>query len=64
MITLDPQVENELTALALEKGVTVSELIKQIILSYQEEKEIQEAEKALHESGGISLTALKTKYAL
>jgi len=39
MITLDPQLENQLVTIASEKGVSISELIKSFILDYQPEQE-------------------------
>ena len=39
MITLDPQLENQLMTLAAEKGLSISELIKGFILDYQAEQE-------------------------
>jgi len=39
MITLDAQVENQLNALASDKGLSISELIKNLIFNYQSEQE-------------------------
>lgn len=39
MITLDQQLERQLEHIAVEQGISVSELIKDFILDYQSEKE-------------------------
>ena len=39
MITLDPQLENQLMTLAAKKGLSISELIEGFILDYQAEQE-------------------------
>lgn len=39
MITLDPQLENQLVLISSEKGVSISELIKIFIINYQLEHE-------------------------
>ncbi len=63
-LNLDPQLEKELTLASSESGVTISELITQLIQKKQDEQDINDAEQALKESGGITLQALKKKYAL
>ncbi|NOR71175.1 MAG: hypothetical protein GQ532_15995 [Methylomarinum sp.] len=39
MITLEPQVEKQLQTLASEKGVSISELIKNLMFDHQSEQE-------------------------
>ncbi len=39
MITLEPQVEKQLQTLASAKGVSISELIKNLMFDYQSEQE-------------------------
>lgn len=39
MITLDQQLEHQLEHIAVEQGVTVTQLIKDFILDYQTEKQ-------------------------
>lgn len=39
MITLDQQLEHQLEDIAVEQGVSVSQLIKDFILEYQSEKQ-------------------------
>ena len=39
MITLEPQVESQLNTLASEEGLSVSELIKNLMLNYQSEQD-------------------------
>jgi hypothetical protein len=39
MITLDQQLERQLEHIAVEQGISVSELIKDFILDYQSERE-------------------------
>ena len=39
MITLEPQIENQLNTLASEEGVSISELIKNLMLNDQSEQE-------------------------
>jgi hypothetical protein len=39
MITLDQQLEHQLEHIAVEQGISVSELIKDFILDYQSERE-------------------------
>jgi len=63
-LNLDPQLEKELTLASSESGVTISELITQLIQKKQDEQDINDAEQALKENGGITLQALKKKYAL
>jgi len=64
MITLDPQLEKELQAIASETNMSIPELIKKFMSSYQDEQDIKDAEQALKESDSISLSDLKKKYAL
>jgi hypothetical protein len=39
MITLEPQIESQLNTLASEEGLSISELIKTLMLNYQSEQE-------------------------
>jgi len=38
MIALEPQLENQLNILASDKGLSISELIKNLMLNYQSEQ--------------------------
>jgi len=64
MITLDVQLEQELQAIASETNLSIPELIKKFMLSYQDEQDVKDAEQALKEPDSISLADLKKKYAL
>jgi len=39
MITLEPQIESQLNTLASKEGVSISDLIKNLMLNYQSEQE-------------------------
>lgn len=50
MITLDQQLEHQLEHIAVEQGISVSQLIKDFILDYQSEREaVARAEKSYAE---------------
>ncbi len=53
MITLDPQIEYQLITLASEKGLSISELIKNFMLIYQAEQDaVNLADKSYAEGDG------------
>lgn len=64
MLNVSKENETRLTALAAVSNQTIDEFIETLLENYQDELEIKEAEQALQEPGGISLSELKAKYGL
>lgn len=65
MITLEPTTEQRIRQAAIESGLTIQTFLEQLIERYSFDKlDIQQADFALSEAGGISLDELKSKYDL
>lgn len=64
MLQISQQNESQLITMARVAGKSVNEFIEILLQIYQDELDVYEAEQALKEEGGVSLTALKAKYEL
>ncbi|MFI3190730.1 hypothetical protein BCS42_04045 [Crenothrix sp. D3] len=64
MIKMSEKNESRLANLAAMMGKSVDDFIEILLENYQDELDVKEAEQALKESGGISLSELKNKYGL
>jgi hypothetical protein len=64
MLHVSEQTETKLLNLAKIADKPIDDFIEILLENYQDAQDIKEAEQALQESGGISLSELKAKYGL
>lgn len=64
MLQISEQNENSLLELAKLTHHSVNKCLEMLIENYQDDLDVKEAEQALQEQGGISISELKSKYEL
>lgn len=64
MLWVNQKIENNIINLAASSGQTVDEFLKMLLDIYQDQQDIQEAERVRKEPGGISLPDVREKSGL
>lgn len=64
MLQISEQTETKLLSMAAISRQSVDDFIEALLENYLDDLDVKEAEQAMNERGGISLSDLKAKYEL